>query len=979
MKKISVVITENNDIEKFNRCLNSVIKQSYKNLEVLIINTTNNNSNVLNDERIKIVTTEKNLGVHEWRLLALENCTGDYISFIDSDDYISCDYYRTLINNIDENNADIAISSYVDINENCIYNFINIDEMYSGKEILNAFFATEGKNNRWYLLGLKLIDKNLVNKILDSYKKIKVVNYIEDDILLSTLLFSYTKKLSFCNLAEYYLSNDNYNCDFSKNIFNEELYNIYKKNIDNWSVSKEESCYYLSKSKYDDGLEIIKSKIIDDNIKVVSFDMFDTLVVRPFFKPLDMFILMDKEFINITKCNPVVKFSKIRVETEKELRTKNIEVTLTQIYDYISEFYSIDKKKIYKLKELEEKLEYQFCTTRNTGYQLYSLANFVKKRIILTSDIYLSREVIEKILDNNNYKFDHIYLSSELMKTKSNGNLYEHIITAEKTDDIIHIGDNKYSDIEVAKRHNIEVGYLPRTIDTMMGETNIDVNNCGYLYQDFDMYNINADAYLKNFGVRCAIAVVANNYFDNPFKRFMDNTKFNSDPTFIGYFGLGMHLLALSNWLVTDTKNKGIDSISFMARDGYLPLKATNIFNKNTKLNNNLLINYIYVSRRALMPLVFSKKESINAIDTYIDYQLLTPENLLKQFGTIIDETKVDKYKEVLIEKNIEYNKEFNTKTVFYECLSIIYDKLLDSKKYKEYLKLVKEYFDLNFIGNAATFDIGYSGKPESIISNIIGRPINTYFFHSTSSDAYNNSYISDCKLNTFYDFMPTLTGTIRELFYSDSNPSCIGYKKENEKTIPVFADNEKYTFFNRQMLEYVQNYALKFVDDFSRIFSKYIVALDLNKFYFSIPYEYFCNYASKNDRLLFTDLIFESNVNDSNQLNYYIDIILDNYKYYNKNKYAEKLKDEMSRIIPIIEKQTKDNLIKEGYGKLPKNRINRLIYYILFDRKTISSKWNELKERKNEPDKLPSNKYKRMIYYIIFDKKRLLSKLKNK
>lgn len=980
MKKISVVVFINSNIKSLYKCVNSIINQNYSNLEILIFNNQTEQITGLNDERIKIIEVNNELSIHDIRVLSLDYCSGDYISFINSSDYISCDYYSMLLNNILENKSDIAVSSYIDVKDNCVYNFISGSEVYECDDILDTFFKTEGKNNRWYLTCLKLIEKRLFNDIFKDYKKISTNGCVEDDILISMLLFLKSKKVSFCDLAEYFLSlDDNYGCNFSKNIFNNKICSKYKEYIKNWSIESSDSCYYLSKSDYNDGLEKIKKKILDNDVKVVSFDMFDTLVVRPFYKPLDMFYLMDKDFIKILKCNPVVKFSKIRVEAEEELRKQFVEVTLEQIYDYISDFYGIDKKKILELKRKEESLEIEFCVKRNTGYQLYSLAKSLNKKVIVTSDIYLSREVIEKILNNNNYDFDYIYLSSELMKTKSNGDLFEYVIANEKTNAIVHIGDNKYSDIEVAERYNLKVGYLPRTIDTMMNETNINVNGCGYLYQDFDMFNINSDCYLKNYGVRCSIAVVANKYFDNPFKSFMNDTKFNSDPRFIGYFALGMHLLSLSNWILNDTKTKGIDSISFMARDGFLSSKSTSILNSNTKLNDNLIINYIYVSRKALMPLVLSNKVSINAIDTYIDYKLFSPKSLLEQFMFIIDESKIEIYKNVLLDKGYNYDTLFENRESFYKCLVIIYDNIFDSDKYSRYLEMVKKYFSKYLVGNASVFDIGYSGKPESIISDLIGKPIHTYFFHSTSSDAYNNSYISDCKLNTFYDFMPTLTGTIRELFYSDSNPSCIGYKDCCEDVEPIFAEDEKYFFFNRQMLELVQKNALLFVDDFSKIFSKYISAIDLNRFYLSMPFEYFCNYASLNDRLLFNDLIFESNVNDSNYLNYYIDIILDNYKYYNKKRFNDCLNNELNKIIPDIENDMKNNLIREGYGKLPKSKFNRMIYYLLFDREKIGLKWKELKNRKNNSDLLPNNKYKRILYYVVFDRERLLSKLKRK
>ena len=127
---------------------------------------------------------------------------------------------------------------------------------------------------------------------------------------------------------------------------------------------------------------------MDDRIKVVSFDMFDTLVTRPFLIPSDMFQLLNKDFIDIFGLVSAVDFSRIRKKSESELRDinykKNIgEVTIDEIYDYISRTYNLDRKKLEIIKNKEIGMELHICKRRNSGYELYSLAKYMGKRVIL--------------------------------------------------------------------------------------------------------------------------------------------------------------------------------------------------------------------------------------------------------------------------------------------------------------------------------------------------------------------------------------------------------------------------------------------------------------------------------------------------------------------------------------------------------------------------------------------------------------------
>ena len=112
---------------------------------------------------------------------------------------------------------------------------------------------------------------------------------------------------------------------------------------------------------------------------------------------------------------------------------KKEEVTLDRIYEIIKEEYDIKEEILNILKNKEIELELKFCKRRETAYSIYKLAKYLGKRVICTSDMYLSLDTIKKILNKNGFNdIDKIYLSCEVMKTKATGNLYSYVIENEK-------------------------------------------------------------------------------------------------------------------------------------------------------------------------------------------------------------------------------------------------------------------------------------------------------------------------------------------------------------------------------------------------------------------------------------------------------------------------------------------------------------------------------------------------------------------
>lgn len=131
-KKVSIIIPVYNTEKYIERCVTSVLGQTYQNIEVICVDdgSTDMSGSILDglaqtDERLSVLH-KKNEGVTEARNLALEYASGDYIGFVDSDDYLEKTMYEELVRSIEENDVGmvtcgyyIAHDSYVEQALNC--------------------------------------------------------------------------------------------------------------------------------------------------------------------------------------------------------------------------------------------------------------------------------------------------------------------------------------------------------------------------------------------------------------------------------------------------------------------------------------------------------------------------------------------------------------------------------------------------------------------------------------------------------------------------------------------------------------------------------------------------------------------------------------------------------------------------------------------------------------------------------------------
>lgn len=116
MKKISIIVPIYNEEENLRKCIESLINQTYKELEIILINdgSTDKSKEIIEsfkDKRI-IAIDKKNTGISDTRNKGIDKSTGDYIMFVDSDDYLELNCIERLIETAEKENSEIVMFNY---------------------------------------------------------------------------------------------------------------------------------------------------------------------------------------------------------------------------------------------------------------------------------------------------------------------------------------------------------------------------------------------------------------------------------------------------------------------------------------------------------------------------------------------------------------------------------------------------------------------------------------------------------------------------------------------------------------------------------------------------------------------------------------------------------------------------------------------------------------------------------------------------
>lgn len=257
--KISIIIPIYNSSNYLTKCIDSVRSQSYTNLEIILVNdgSTDNSIDMCNDfaekdERI-IIIDKTNGGVASARNHGLDKATGDYIGFVDSDDYIASQMYEELLEAAITHEADIAECGYfiIDANTETKKKFSLKEEVVEGNHLCSYRYLSKINTTNYNV-------NKLYKRFLFEELRYKDLAYSEDFCLNAIAFYECNKKVTISGCYYYYFQNVNSACKkpFSKPKFDiiqagKEIYKFHELRFTDlcptvavYIVSNILACYY---------------------------------------------------------------------------------------------------------------------------------------------------------------------------------------------------------------------------------------------------------------------------------------------------------------------------------------------------------------------------------------------------------------------------------------------------------------------------------------------------------------------------------------------------------------------------------------------------------------------------------------------------------------------------------------------------------------------------------------------------------------
>lgn len=303
MGKISVIVPVYNVEKYLEKCLESIVHQTYKNLEIILIDDGSTDSSgkicdefALRDERF-VVVHNKNGGVSVARNEGLKRVTGEYIMFVDSDDYVESDIAEVLMNLIRQYDADISMCSFkyadTDGNTQNQTDITTTEGCISGDEFWDRFYS--GGRTIGVTLWAKLYKSSLWQDIHFPDGKLHEDEFVTHSLVKNCKRIAVTKKpLYYYVQREGSIMNTQFmtqNFDAAEGILARCRYFYEQNEFDNASKSLTMAMYNMIR-----GLDLLKEPTKNDKKRLKELKKeFRLLYRKLFFKNTD--------FISKFKCS----------------------------------------------------------------------------------------------------------------------------------------------------------------------------------------------------------------------------------------------------------------------------------------------------------------------------------------------------------------------------------------------------------------------------------------------------------------------------------------------------------------------------------------------------------------------------------------------------------------------------------------------------------------------------------------------------
>jgi predicted HAD superfamily hydrolase len=334
---------------------------------------------------------------------------------------------------------------------------------------------------------------------------------------------------------------------------------------------------------------------------IVSFDIFDTALLRYVDHPMDVYASLGAEpvFAALGLKEPV---SRQRIAAEAAVRLVvqgmigSAEVNLLEIYQMFCDQNGLSREQAMAMVRAEEQVELRLCFACAPIESLFAEAIRQGKPVIFISDSFHSEHFLARLLNANGYAVtaSQIYSSATLRKTKLSGQLFPEVlrVLGVEANAILHVGDHPVSDYE--KPHKLGVRCLLHPFRTSREQPRLLKLNGGAAAPDDDR-RLSHHAAVRGLLHLCPQTATARGKLEDFWWKF-------------GYTSAGPLTLGFCQWLEQGFRADGIDHAYFLMRDGVLLQRMyRTLFDEKADACGASLL---YASRRAMfLPILEMAKQ----------------------------------------------------------------------------------------------------------------------------------------------------------------------------------------------------------------------------------------------------------------------------------------------------------------------------------------------------------------------------------
>ena len=399
---------------------------------------------------------------------------------------------------------------------------------------------------------------------------------------------------------------------------------------------------------------------------VVSFDIFDTLIMRAVENPKDVFRLLEGKWRRIG-------FAGQRVLAEQKARINRAEIKISDIYKILHTETAVG---IEEGIQCELDMERRVCYANPYMKEVYERLIKAGKKIIAVSDMYIPHDDMRQLLAACGYdRLDRVFVSCDYGVGKGAGGLQE-LVKQELGEQhyYIHIGDNMLSDIQGSAKAGWDTFYYP------------NVHAAGFSYRQQEMTSLAASFYsgLVNCRLHCGTACGGEHYQ-------------------YGYVYGGILVMGYCQYLERLAHTESIDQFLFVARDGYIINKIY------TEFFHAVDCAYIPFSRFASYQITMERSFR-NFLANVVRPRLYT--GMGEHLGRVLEVCGITCIEKYLNEYGL--SKEMDFKEAVYHRLEKIFEEQIKdiTQSFAEQEQAAAEYFS-KVIGshkNICVVDIGWAG-----------------------------------------------------------------------------------------------------------------------------------------------------------------------------------------------------------------------------------------------------------------------------